>query len=131
MQVEIAGVRGRLIKCEMDSVHTYIYFSSDLTEDVLVDVTYRQFLVITDWMGDSPNSDTYQVSVPPHNMAWTHASVLTTHRHGAWSCGCTHERKCVCGCACAYLCMLSVVYELQMLDYPETSTLIAGFVAVV
>ena len=66
MQVEIAGVPGRLIKCEMDSVHTYIYFSSDVTEDVLVDVTYGQFLVITDWMGDSPNSDVYQVRVPPH-----------------------------------------------------------------
>lgn len=52
--ITVAGVSGRLIKCEMSSTHTYLVFQSTnkkASKDVIIDVTYQQFLVITEWMG--------------------------------------------------------------------------------
>jgi hypothetical protein len=52
--ITVAGVSGRLIKCEMSSTHTYLVFQSDNkkeSKDVIIDVTYQQFLIITEWMG--------------------------------------------------------------------------------
>ena len=83
--VEIAGVRGQLIKCEMDAVHTYVFFTSpSIEEDIIIDVTYKQFLVITDWMGDTPDSHHYQVSrVTPLTCTRLRVHVYTTYQRTA------------------------------------------------
>jgi len=52
-KIIVAGVPGTLVKCEMGSTHTFLVFQSDnnnLSKDVIIDVTYQQFLVITEWM---------------------------------------------------------------------------------
>jgi len=51
--VTISGVSGTLVKCEMGTTHTYLIFRADDRNDaldVVIDVTYRQFLVVTEWM---------------------------------------------------------------------------------
>lgn len=49
--IKVAGVQGKLIKCEMGTVHTYLIFTAPgQIEDVLIDLTYRQFLVVGEWM---------------------------------------------------------------------------------
>ena len=56
--VTVANVTGQLLKCEMTTTHTYVVFrsSSSDCDDVVVDVTYKQFLVILDWL-DLPSDD--------------------------------------------------------------------------
>ena len=57
--VNIAGISGQLMKCEMATTHTYLVFRADKSsdgrstracKDVVVDVTYKQFLVILEWL---------------------------------------------------------------------------------
>jgi hypothetical protein len=42
----VAGVQGTLIKCAFLDVHTYLVFTSPLIEDIIIDVSYFQFLLI-------------------------------------------------------------------------------------
>lgn len=54
-ELVVAGVRGMLVKCEFGSVHTFLMFVpargyKGIDEPLLVDTTYKQMLVISDWM---------------------------------------------------------------------------------
>jgi len=51
--ITVAGISGKLIKCEVLDVHTYLIFVSSELEDIIVDVTYRQFFYIPDLMEES------------------------------------------------------------------------------
>jgi hypothetical protein len=46
--IVVAGVSGRVIKCEFSSVHTFLLFQPDdaIFDDIVIDVTYRQFLLL-------------------------------------------------------------------------------------
>lgn len=49
--ITVKGIPGTLIKCEMGTTHTYLIFTSpQLSNDVIIDMTYKQFLVIGEWM---------------------------------------------------------------------------------
>lgn len=49
--VRIRGVNATLWRCEIETIHTYLVLQpTGGLDDLLVDVSYRQFLVIPDWM---------------------------------------------------------------------------------
>ena len=48
--LRVGGVHGTLWRCEISTVHTYLVFSAAGVEDILIDVTYKQFLVLPEWM---------------------------------------------------------------------------------
>ena len=45
----VLGVHGTLWRCEVSTVHTYLIFATAM-EDILIDVTYKQFLLIPEWL---------------------------------------------------------------------------------
>jgi len=51
-RLAVNGVLGTLWRCEVSTVHTYLVFSTDSSaiQDVFVDVTHKQFLVLPDLM---------------------------------------------------------------------------------
>lgn len=51
-RLTLRGVTGTLWRCEISTVHTYLLFVADdhLAEDVYVDVTHKQFLLLPEWM---------------------------------------------------------------------------------
>ena len=50
--ISVRGVRGTLWRCEVSTVHTYLIFEAAGMDDVFVDVTWQQFLLLPDWMTD-------------------------------------------------------------------------------
>lgn len=42
------GVPGTLVKCEFGDVHTFLVFRSERLDDIIIDVSYRQFLLLMD-----------------------------------------------------------------------------------
>jgi hypothetical protein len=46
----VRGVRGTLWRCEMTTAHTYLLFEAPGIEDIYIDVTFKQFLVLPEWM---------------------------------------------------------------------------------
>ena len=50
-QLSVRGVRGTLWRCEVSTTHSYLVFEAAGHDDVLVDVSFKQFLVIPEWMG--------------------------------------------------------------------------------
>lgn len=51
--LRIGGTLGTLWRCEVSTVHTYLIFEAPgLAESILIDVTYKQFLVIPEWMDE-------------------------------------------------------------------------------
>ena len=48
--LSVRGVRGTLWRCEMSTTHSYLVFEAAGHEDVLVDVSFKQFLVMPEWM---------------------------------------------------------------------------------
>jgi hypothetical protein len=46
----VLGVRGTLWRCEVSTTHSYLRFESDGHDDVLIDVAFKQFLVMPEWM---------------------------------------------------------------------------------
>jgi len=53
VSLTIAGVQGTLMRCEFLTVHTYLLFvSEELDTDILIDVSYIQFLVFPDYITD-------------------------------------------------------------------------------
>ena len=51
-RLTVLGVPGTLSRCEMGTVHTFLLFVADggRIDDVYIDVTFKQFLVLPDWM---------------------------------------------------------------------------------
>lgn len=51
-RLTVLGVPGTLSRCEMGTVHTFLLFVADAgrLDDVYIDVTFKQFLVLPDWM---------------------------------------------------------------------------------
>jgi hypothetical protein len=51
-RLTVLGVPGTLSRCEMGTVHTFLLFVADggRLDDVYIDVTFKQFLVLPDWM---------------------------------------------------------------------------------
>lgn len=49
------GVSGTLVKCEFGDVHTFLLFRPDdaLFDDIVIDVTYRQFLLLMEHLQES------------------------------------------------------------------------------
>ena len=37
-------------RCEVSTTHSYLRFESDGHDDVLIDVAFKQFLVMPEWM---------------------------------------------------------------------------------
>jgi len=48
--VSILGVRGTLWRCEVATAHTYLLFEARALPDIVIDVTFKQFLVMPEWM---------------------------------------------------------------------------------
>ena len=46
----VGGVSGTLWRCEVSTVHTYLVFRAPGLEDVLIDMTFKQLLLIAEWM---------------------------------------------------------------------------------
>jgi len=54
MEMEISGVKGTLLRCEFLDVHTYLLFvSPEIDKDILIDVSFKQFLVYHEFIKDS------------------------------------------------------------------------------
>ena len=51
-RLTVLGVPGTLSRCEMGTVHTFLLFVADggRLDDVYIDVTFKQFLVLPEWM---------------------------------------------------------------------------------
>lgn len=51
-RLSIRGVGGTLWRCELLTAHTYLVFVADEpgVDDVIVDVSFKQFLVVPEWM---------------------------------------------------------------------------------
>ena len=56
VEIEVANVRGTLRKCEFGTVHTYMTFSSEETDDILIDASYKQILLLPDIMDEEAYS---------------------------------------------------------------------------
>ena len=46
----VLGVHGTLWRCEVSTTHSYLLFEAAGHEDVLIDVSFKQFLVMPEWM---------------------------------------------------------------------------------
>ncbi len=52
-RLRVLGVDAVLERCEVSTVHTYLSLRSDeLDDDVLIDVAFKQMLVVSDWMDE-------------------------------------------------------------------------------
>ena len=51
-RVEVHGILGTLWRCEVSTVHTYLVLEPDdgRLDDILIDVAFKQFLVLPDWL---------------------------------------------------------------------------------
>lgn len=49
--LRVLGAAGVLRRCEVSTVHTYLVFSSASLDDVYVDLSPKQFYVMSEWMG--------------------------------------------------------------------------------
>lgn len=47
------GVPGTLVKCEFGDVHTYLVFRAERVDDIVIDVSYRQFLLLMDQVAEA------------------------------------------------------------------------------
>jgi len=62
LEMEINGVKGSLIRCEFLEVHTYLLFvSPEIDKDILVDVSFKQFLVYPEFITDQ--QDYYKLAM--------------------------------------------------------------------
>jgi len=68
--VTISGIAGNITKCEFDTVHTYLVFKAPTVEDILIDVTYRQFLIIPDLLSPKHFSRCAKKGVFDHYPEW-------------------------------------------------------------
>jgi len=52
--IVLLGVHGTLWRCEVSSVHTYLVFTAAGLADVVIDVSIKQFVVLSEWMEERP-----------------------------------------------------------------------------
>ena len=48
--IRVAGVQGTLWRCEVSTAHTYLVFEAPGLPDVVIDVSFKQFMLMPEWM---------------------------------------------------------------------------------
>ena len=48
--IRVSGVQGTLWRCEVQTAHTYLIFESPGLPDIVIDVSFKQFMLMPEWM---------------------------------------------------------------------------------